>query len=338
MGRCEQNALDMKKKLQVFVSSTYKDLIEERQAAVSAILEAGHIPAGMELFAAGDESQWDAIKRWIEASDVYMLILGGRYGSIEPVSSLSYTELEYDHAIRLKKPLFAVVIEQSALDERVKSKGTEVFELANPAKFGAFRNKVLSKMSSFFTDPKDIKLAAHKSIRHLEERHQMVGWVSGADVQEIRALQEELQTLREQNKKINRAKATSPTTASDEESQQLWPLLKSMLITVPAFVHGKETKSDLLSLFYGNREAFSQGVTNSVGDGEVGNWLFSAVGAPLEAHELVMSEKVTGARYRRLVLSKKGAKFLAFLDKLIHLDKAASVTPIPSGKAGDHKA
>lgn len=44
----------MKNKLQVFVSSTYLDLIEERQSAVEAILEAGHIPAGMELFKAGE--------------------------------------------------------------------------------------------------------------------------------------------------------------------------------------------------------------------------------------------------------------------------------------------
>jgi len=44
------------KKLQVFVSSTYRDLKPERQAAVEAILKAGHIPAGMELFSAGSES------------------------------------------------------------------------------------------------------------------------------------------------------------------------------------------------------------------------------------------------------------------------------------------
>lgn len=43
-----------RKKLQVFVSSTYNDLTHERQAAVEAILLAQHIPAGMELFAAGN--------------------------------------------------------------------------------------------------------------------------------------------------------------------------------------------------------------------------------------------------------------------------------------------
>ena len=68
----------MKRKLQVFISSSYSDLIEERQAAVAAILKAGHIPAGMELFTAGDKSQMKIIERWIDESDVFMLILGGR--------------------------------------------------------------------------------------------------------------------------------------------------------------------------------------------------------------------------------------------------------------------
>ncbi|WP_375546918.1 DUF4062 domain-containing protein [Paenibacillus sp.] len=69
----------MKKKLQVFISSTYTDMLEERQAAVTAVLNAGHIPAGMELFKSGDQSQKDTLTRWIDESDAYMLILGGRY-------------------------------------------------------------------------------------------------------------------------------------------------------------------------------------------------------------------------------------------------------------------
>jgi hypothetical protein len=118
----------MKRKLQVFVSSTYADLLTERQAAVSAILKAGHIPAGMELFTAGDKSQMRTIEKWIEESDVYMLILGGRCGSIEPTTGLSYTELEYDYAVSLSKPTFSVVIEPIALDEKVKIFGSSCLE------------------------------------------------------------------------------------------------------------------------------------------------------------------------------------------------------------------
>src|SRR5215471_3135221 len=106
----------VKKKLQVFISSTYTDMVAERQAAVEAILRAGHIPAGMELFAAGDESQLETIRRWIDDSDVFMLILGGRYGSIEPKAGKSYIELEYEYALEKKKPLFAAVISDANLD------------------------------------------------------------------------------------------------------------------------------------------------------------------------------------------------------------------------------
>jgi len=66
----------VRRKLRVFVSSTYEDLREERQAAVEAILKAGHIPAGMELFTAGSKSQFEVIKHWIDELDVFMLILG----------------------------------------------------------------------------------------------------------------------------------------------------------------------------------------------------------------------------------------------------------------------
>lgn len=61
----------MEKKYQIFISSTFTDLIDERQAAVEAILRAGHIPAGMELFTSTNKTQWDVIKKWINESDIY---------------------------------------------------------------------------------------------------------------------------------------------------------------------------------------------------------------------------------------------------------------------------
>lgn len=126
------------KKYQIFVSSTYVDLIDERQAAVEAILKAGHIPAGMELFTASNQSQWTIIQKWIDESDIYMLILGGRYGSIEPNSGLSYTELEYNYALAQNKPLFAVIMKDEALDNKVKQSGRCVLESDNPQKIKRF--------------------------------------------------------------------------------------------------------------------------------------------------------------------------------------------------------
>ena len=125
----------MKKKLQVFISSTYKDLQDERQAAVEAVLSTNNIPAGMELFKAGNNSQWETIKRWINDSDVYMLILGGRYGSIEPTSKKSYTHLEYEYAISQNIPVFATVLSDNFLADKVKNgqNADDIYEHDNKA-------------------------------------------------------------------------------------------------------------------------------------------------------------------------------------------------------------
>ena len=191
--------MEQDRRLQIFVSSTYKDLEKERQAAVKAILETGHIPAGMELFAAGDQSQMDVIRTWIKQSDVFMLILGGRYGSIEPVSGKSYIQLEYEYALELRKPLFAVVISEDYLDRKIKEYGRAVIELDNPQKQREFRDMVLSRLVEICSDSKDIELAVHKSLGEFETRPELIGWRRADKIEEVRAsvtaLESKIKTL-----------------------------------------------------------------------------------------------------------------------------------------------
>lgn len=85
-------------KYQIFISSTYEDLKEERERVIGAILEMGQIPVGMEMFNAANESQWNIIKRRIEQSDYYLVIVANRYGSADD-DGVSYTEKEYDYAV-----------------------------------------------------------------------------------------------------------------------------------------------------------------------------------------------------------------------------------------------
>ncbi len=190
----------MNKKLQVFISSTYIDMKEERQAAVEAILSAGHIPAGMELFSAGNESQIEVIKRWIDESDVYMLILGGRYGSIEPITGKSYIHLEYEYAINKGVPVFAVVIDEKALYKKAGQYGKEVvIESENLDRLTEFRTLALSKISEFFEDKKDIKLAIHKTLSDFNKRYKLFGWISGKEYESNMFYADKLAKLIEQN-------------------------------------------------------------------------------------------------------------------------------------------
>lgn len=171
--------MGLRKKLQVFVSSTFIDLVKERQAAVEAILAAGHIPAGMELFSAGDKSQLEVIKRWIDESDVYLLLLGGRYGSIDPDTGKSYTQLEYEYAVGNDKPFFSLVITEEHLDEKVRAIGKEVLELDFPQKLVEFRKIVKGRLVQFWSDPRDIKLSVLQTLAEFERRPDLIGWVPG---------------------------------------------------------------------------------------------------------------------------------------------------------------
>ncbi len=88
----------MDKRYQVFVSSTFTDLEEERKHVIQTLMEMDCIPAGMELFPAIDEEQWEFIQKVIDDCDYYLLIIGGRYGSTTE-DGLSYTEKEFNYAV-----------------------------------------------------------------------------------------------------------------------------------------------------------------------------------------------------------------------------------------------
>jgi hypothetical protein len=96
----------MDRRYQIFVSSTFRDLEDERKAALDAILELGHFPSGMEMFPAANDTAWRLIERIIQDCDYYILIIGGRYGSTTS-DGISYTEKEYDWATSLGIPVLA---------------------------------------------------------------------------------------------------------------------------------------------------------------------------------------------------------------------------------------
>ncbi len=198
-----------RKRLQVFVSSTFSDLKAERQAAVEAILSAGHIPAGMELFTAGDESQMEVIKQWIDESDVYLLILGGRYGSVELRTGKSYTQLEYEYAIEISKPMFACVVTDRAHEDRVKMHGMAIVEADNPQKLREFKSIVLTRLVKFWDDFKDIKIAVGETLSQFARRDDMVGWVRPTHVADMPALADEIARLSKENAILRMEAATN---------------------------------------------------------------------------------------------------------------------------------
>lgn len=198
------------KKLQIFVSSTYTDMLEERQAATETILKTHNIPAGMELFSSGSESQLEVIKEWIDDSDLYVLILGGRYGSLESKSQKSYTQLEYEYALEKGKPYFAIVIDEAFLEEKIKKDGKDMMEYENYQKYQEFRKLVLEKICVFYNSIDNLKFQLSTNIENTAKRYNFLGWVRGVPLSDY--IKEESldsgeintdQTKNEEDKSVN---------------------------------------------------------------------------------------------------------------------------------------
>jgi hypothetical protein len=175
---------------QVFVSSTYDDLQEERAEVMQALLELDCMPAGMELFPSASEEQWRWITRVIDESDYYMVIIAGKYGSINDATSQSYTEMEYRYAMSIGKPCIAFIIEM-AVD--LPSSKTEI-DPDRRSKLNAFKALVKTRLCKFWDSPADLGAKVSRSVTQLVKRDPAIGWIR-AD-QAARSNVEEILTLK----------------------------------------------------------------------------------------------------------------------------------------------
>ena len=164
----------MEVKHQVFVSSTYKDLVEERKSVIHALLELDCIPAGMELFPAADEDAWSLIKEVIDGCDYYLLILAGKYGSTSP-TGVSYTEMEFDYAASTGKPILAFLRENPELLPASSTERTEAMQ----AKLATLKDKARAKHCKFWSSPEDLGGKVSRSLVQLRKRHPSPGWIPG---------------------------------------------------------------------------------------------------------------------------------------------------------------
>ena len=164
----------MEIKHQVFVSSTYKDLIEERKEVIHALLELDCIPAGMELFPATDEDAWSLITEVIDGCDYYLLILAGKYGSTNS-DGVGYTEMEFDYAISKGKPVICFVHEDIGNLPSSKVEGSEV----GKERLKSFREKAQQKHCKFWASAHDLGGKVSRSLVQLKKKHPSHGWVPG---------------------------------------------------------------------------------------------------------------------------------------------------------------
>jgi hypothetical protein len=190
----------MDKRYQVFVSSTYADLAEERRHVIQALMEMDCIPAGMELFPAADEEQWEFIKRVIEDCDYYLLIIGGRYGSITE-DGISYTEKEFDYAV--ENGLKVVALIHGEPDDIPFGNSEKNEELRN--KLFSFRDKVMDgRLVKFWRTATELPGLVALSMTKTVKMYPAIGWVRTNNLANEDVLME-LNELRKENSSLQKS-------------------------------------------------------------------------------------------------------------------------------------
>lgn len=184
----------MEKRYQVFISSTFADLQEERKAIMDAIMDLNCFPAGMEMFPANDSEQFEYIKTIIDDSDYYVLVLAGRYGSVAE-DGRSYTEKEFDYAKEKGIPVLVFVkrdLENIPLN-KTDSSEEKMKKLKN------FIEKAMkNRLAKYWEDSKELKYEVHSSLSKAFKTHPRTGWVKG-NINNNESLLKQLNDLRIEN-------------------------------------------------------------------------------------------------------------------------------------------
>jgi hypothetical protein len=193
----------MEKRYQDFVSSTYSDLAEERRNVIQTLIEMDCIPSGMELFPALDEEQFEFIKKVIDDCDYYIVIVGGRYGSLTS-EGVSYTEKEYDYAHEKGLKVLAFLHEDP---DQLPAAKSEMGQEAR-ARLAAFREKLSSgRLVKFWKEPQDLPGLVALNLPKTIKTFPAVGWVRANAVASEQVLAD-LNELRKENAELKSQIAT----------------------------------------------------------------------------------------------------------------------------------
>lgn len=200
---------------QVFVSSTFTDLKAERAEVIQAIWELDCIPTGMEAFVASNDSQWDVIKRVIDECDYYVLILGGRYGSVTP-EGISYTEKEFRYAKRIGLPVLAFT--HSDPGQIVAAKTDSDTSLRD--KMDKFREEIRATypVKPWATASELGGVVSRSLVREIKTSPRP-GWIRNDGTSPI-ALLEKINKLSEENLELRALQSVNSDTVTDERLEQ----------------------------------------------------------------------------------------------------------------------
>lgn len=154
--------------ISIFVSSTYKDLAACRAEVEKRLIGLEQAVKGMEYFGSSSNTPLEVCRNKLRECKLMILLLGVSYGSIEPSSGKSYTELEYEYATELGIPVLAYEADLSSNNTGIP---LDAIDYENKVRLDEFKKTVeKSHLISRFTSIDDLgKRITHDVPAELEK-------------------------------------------------------------------------------------------------------------------------------------------------------------------------
>jgi|JFJP01.2.fsa_nt_gi hypothetical protein len=149
--------------MKAFISSTYTDLKDYREQAILALNKFGIAPVMLEFgINLGDDFK-EAITNEIRSADIFILILGYRYGQISKGENVSWVEKEFALALELQKPTLVFMLK----DANVSLVDPEESLIKNLQ----LREKIQSKfLVKYFSSPSDFYYSLSAALNDVSQR------------------------------------------------------------------------------------------------------------------------------------------------------------------------
>lgn len=193
-----------KKVFKIFISSTFTDLKDIRTEVISGVLKAGHLPIMMESFPA-TATQKEMITNKISSCDAYFVIIGSKYGSIDPDTKLSYTEWEYDYAKESGLPIYTMIMTEDFISSRFQNGKIKLEDIeTSKPEYIALVEKTKLRLADFVDGFEQIKSMSEAGILQIVRDYSdvMIGLVSGNILEDLSIAENEIEKLRQGRSKL----------------------------------------------------------------------------------------------------------------------------------------
>lgn len=312
-----------------------------------ALLEMDCIPAGMEMFPAIDEDQFEFIKTVIDDCDYYLLIIAGRYGSLDP-EGVSYTEKEHDYAVAKGIPVITLL---HANPESIEVRKTEQTEESRE-KLAKFREKAQGgRLSKEWKTPDDLAGLVSRALHTSFKRFPATGWIR-ADKAASEDLLSEINVLRRENGELKEQSLETEANAIEdiaplEDVMEIWGTRiyqtgedfggpsyaeekwnesitwEQLFKLIAPYLTTPQSDSDVEKILV---RSFIEGA--DVDKSFVDNQLFQTIKIQLEAHKLI---DFNTNQHGKWILTPNGRKLMTHLRVIKRLKEAPHALTRSSG-------